>query len=104
MKILSKIPRHSFGKGVGVIAVDMKDEMHDEYYEAIVSRLIESTSQQIGIPIFGVHPSVFDESYDPVETEASIALPVREFLLRQGVRVIQKTKETDTHGKYLLVT
>ena len=103
-KILSKIPRHSFGNGVGVIAVDMQNLMHDEYYEAIVSRSIESTSQQVGIPLIGVHPSLFDESYDPVETEASIALPIREFLLRQGVREIQKTKETDTHGKYLLVT
>ena len=82
----------------------MKDIMYNNYYKAIVSRSIEVTSQQVGIPIIGVHPSIFDELYDPVETEDSITLPIREFLLRHGVKVIQKTKETNKLGKYLLIT
>ena len=104
MSILSKIPRHLFGNDIGVIVVNMKVLMHDNYYKAIVSRSIEVTSQQVGIPIIGVHPSIFDELYDPVETEGSIALPIQEFLLQHRVKVIQKTKETDKLGKYLLIT
>ena len=104
MGILTKIPRHSFGNGVGLITVGLKDSMHDNYYEAIVSRSIEVTSQQVGIPVFGVHPLVFDELYDPVETEDSIALPIHKFLVSHGVKLIQKTNETKTHGKYLLIT
>ena len=104
MSILSKIPQHSFGNGVGVVTVNLKDIMHDNYYEAIVSRSIEVTSQQVGISLFGVHPRIFEEMYDQVEAEDSIALPIRVFLVRHGVKLIQKTKETETHGKYLLIT
>ena len=92
-----------FGNGVGVVTVDLKDIMHNDIYEAIVSKSIEVTSQQVGIPLFGVHPLIFNEMYNPVEAEDSIALPIHVFLLRDGVKLIQKTKETEAHGKYLLI-
>ena len=47
---------------------------------------------------------LFNKMYDPVESEGSISLPIQEFLLHYRVKLIQKTKDTDTLGKYLLIT
>ena len=44
MSILSKVSQYLFGNGVGVIVVNMKDIMHNNYYKEIVSRSIEVTS------------------------------------------------------------
>ena len=43
MNILSKIPRNAFGNRINVILTSMKGHMHNDYYDAIVSKSIAIT-------------------------------------------------------------
>ena len=77
MSILSAIPEHAFDERLKVISMNMRKHMHAEKYNSIVHESITVTFQQIGIPLHGVHESVFKETYNPVETESSISLPIK---------------------------
>lgn len=103
MNVLSKIPQNAFDKTLSIVLINSKQHIHRDKYNTIVSKSIMITSQQIKIPVIGVHPLLFPEMYDPVETEGSIALLMKEFLLLNGVKSIQPTKATNDLGRYLLI-
>ena len=103
MELLAMLPSDFLGNKLNIVPLTMQHHMKKEIYTAIVAQSVKETSQQLGIPIQYVHPSVFVKLYNPVETQGSIPISIDKFLLGIGVISIKRTKKIKENGRYILI-
>ena len=103
MELLSMLPTDLLGDHYRVIPKSLNVLLGYEIYGDIVTDTVNFQNQLRPITIMNCHQSVFEDKYDKLKTDISIHVTVKQFLINVGAISVEKTSETATKGKYIII-
>ena len=103
MELLSMLPTNLLGEYYRVIPKSLNVLLGYEMYGDIVTDTVNFQNQLRPLTIMNCHHSIFEDKYDKLKTEKSTHVKVRQFITNIGAISIEKTGETATKGKYIII-
>jgi len=104
MELLSMLPDNILGEHYRIIPKSLNSLLGYELYGRILSDTVNFQNNLRPITIMYCHPSVFEDMYDSVKLETSLAVKVSKFMKDCcGAISIEETNETRGKGKYIVV-